>query len=62
MSKLESDDDCRSARTVRPMKPARPARRFMTLETLNAEASASAAGDDLDFAGLDEPREPEKWY
>ena len=46
----------------RRARPARRTRQIITLETLNATSVAISEFDDLDFAALDEPREPEKWY
>jgi hypothetical protein len=51
--------------TLAAAKQARGARRtrqFITLKTLNAASAVLPDFDDLDFAALDEPREPEKWY
>lgn len=48
--------------TAKKARPARRTRQIVTLEAVNAASAPAPDFDSLDFAMLDEPREPEKWY
>jgi hypothetical protein len=47
---------------AKPTGRTRHAHQIITLDTLNAVSAELADFDEIDFAGFDEPREPEKWY